>query len=220
MLEVARIGRPASRALVMLHEGLGSVSSWRNFPRRLAEATGLYVIAYSRAGYGRSHPRDHWPIDFMQEEAALLPALLSQEGIDDPILFGHSDGATIALYYAIDHPVPLILLAPHLFVEDKTVEEIARLGDEVRGKLARHHDRPDDLFRGWTGVWLSPEFRHWRIEPPNVPTLAIQGEDDEYGSLAQVAPFSHRLILPQCGHAPHKDHPEEVLAACVAFLSH
>jgi pimeloyl-ACP methyl ester carboxylesterase len=219
-LEIDSIGPKSSTALVLLHEGLGSISAWRDFPRRLHEATGLPLLMYSRAGYGGSPLRERWPIEFMQEEAALLPELLASEGIGDPILFGHSDGATIALYYAKKHPPRgVILEAPHLFVEQKTVDEIARLGDDMIERLARHHDHPAELFRGWTGVWLDPNFRHWRIDPPRLPTLVIQGEDDRYGTLAQLEPFEgERLILDKCGHSPHRDRPDDVLAASARFV--
>lgn len=219
-LEIDRIGPKSSTALVLLHEGLGSISAWRDFPLRLHQATGLHLLMYSRAGYGRSPLRASWPIDFMQEEAALLPEILAGEGITDPILFGHSDGATIALYYAEKHPVRgLILEAPHLFVEPKCIEAIAALGEDLIPKLARHHEHPAELFHGWTGVWLHPDFRHWKIEPPRVPTLAIQGQDDQYGTLAQLDAFDERLILDRCGHSPHRDRPDEVLAATARFIA-
>jgi pimeloyl-ACP methyl ester carboxylesterase len=215
MIEQHRISGRAP-TLVFLHEGLGSLSAWRDFPARLAAATGLGALVYSRAGYGQSSPRPlPWPVDFFHEEARALEALVDGE----VILFGHSDGASIALLYAEHHPVRgMILEAPHLFVEDKCIRAIAALGDDLRLRLAKHHHDADALFAGWRGVWLNPAFHHWRIQAPLVTALAIQGEDDEYGTAAQVGPFARRLILPRCGHSPHRDQPDEVLAASVAFI--
>ncbi len=218
MIETHRIAGSGATTLVFLHAGLGSLSSWRDFPARLAAATGLPALVYSRAGYGRSSPRESWPISFLEDEARELASLIGDE---DLILFGHSDGASLALLYAEAHPVRgLVLEAPHLFVEDVCIRSIAKLGDEVRLRLAKHHDHPDDLFAGWMGVWLDPAFHHWRIAPPKVPALVIQGEDDEYGTLAQVdaVAAAERLILSRCGHAPHRDRPDEVLAASADFI--
>lgn len=224
MLETRRIAG-ASPTLVFLHEGLGSVSAWREFPAQLAAATGLAALVVSRAGYGRS-PRKPgpWPVGFMHDEAAAL-------AVDpDSILVGHSDGASIALLYAAAHPVrALVLEAPHVFVEDKTVASIALLGDDVRARLARHHDHADETFAAWRDVWLRPEFRRWNIEAclPRVraPALVIQGEDDEYGTTAQVDAIRRQLgapcqtlLLPECGHAPHRDQPARVLAAMSDFI--
>jgi pimeloyl-ACP methyl ester carboxylesterase len=224
MLETTRIdGAPPT--LVFLHEGLGSVSAWRDFPARVAAATGRAALVFSRAGYGRS-PRKPgpWPVEFMHDEAAAL-------AFDpDSILVGHSDGASIALLYAAEHAVrALVLEAPHVFVEDKTVASIARLGDDVRARLLRHHDHANETFGAWRDVWLRPEFRRWNIEAclPRVhaPTLVIQGEDDEYGTVAQVDAIRRQLgapcetlLLPECGHAPHRDQPERTLAAMSAFI--
>jgi pimeloyl-ACP methyl ester carboxylesterase len=225
MLETKRIDG-ASPTLVFLHEGLGSVSAWRDFPARLAAATGRAALVFSRAGYGRS-PRKPgpWPVEFMHDEAESL-------ALDpDSILIGHSDGASIALLYAAAHPVrALVLEAPHVFVEDKTVASIALLGDDVRARLARHHDHADETFAAWRDVWLRPAFRRWNIEPclPHVhaPTLVIQGEDDEYGTVAQVDAIRRQLgapcqtlLLPDCGHAPHRDQPDRTLAATTAFIT-
>ncbi len=223
-LEIVRIaGAPPS--LVFLHEGLGSVSAWRDVPARLAAATGCAAVVFSRAGYGRS-PRKPgpWPVEFMHEEAARL-------ALDpDSILVGHSDGASIALLYAAAHPVrALVLEAPHVFVEDKTVASIALLGDDVRARLAKHHDHADELFDAWRDVWLRPAFRSWNIEAclgrVRAPTLVIQGEDDEYGTVAQVDAIRHKLagpcetlMLPACGHSPHRDQPERTLAAMAEFI--
>ncbi|HEX6836631.1 MAG TPA: alpha/beta hydrolase, partial [Polyangia bacterium] len=223
-LEIARIAG-AAPTLVFLHEGLGSLSAWRDFPGKLASATGCAALVFSRAGYGRSPAKPGpWPVEFMHEEATAL-------ALDrDSILVGHSDGASIALLYAAAHPVrALVLLAPHVFVEDKTVASIAELGDEVRARLARHHAHADALFDAWRDVWLRPAFRRWNIEAclPRVraPTLVIQGEDDEYGTVAQVDAIRQKLgapcealMLPDCGHAPHRDQPERTLAATTAFV--
>ncbi len=224
MLETVRIDG-AAPTLVFLHEGLGSVSAWRDFPARLAAATGSAALIGSRAGYGRSSPKPGpWPVAFMHDEARALAV------DDDAILVGHSDGASIALLYAAEHRVRgLILEAPHVFVEDKTVASIAQLGDDVRARLGRHHDHADALFDAWRGVWLSPDFRRWNIEAclPKVraPTLVIQGEDDEYGTIAQVEAIREKLgapcetlLLPDCGHAPHRDQPERTLAAMADFI--
>ncbi len=224
MLEVARIAG-VKPELVFLHEGLGSLSAWRDFPSSLAAATGHAALIFSRAGYGRSPAKPGpWPVGFMHDEAAALSL------DEDSILIGHSDGASIALLYAAEHPVRgLVLEAPHVFVEDKTVASIALLGDEVRARLARRHDHADALFDAWRGVWLSPAFRAWNIEEvlPRVraPTLVIQGDDDEYGTVAQVDAIRRQLggpcetlMLPDCGHAPHRDQPERTLAAMRAFI--
>ena len=223
-LEAARIAG-AAPTLVFLHEGLGSLSAWRDFPARLAAATGCAALVFSRAGYGRSPAKPGpWPIEFMHEEAAALTV------DDDAILVGHSDGASIALLYAAAHPLrALVLEAPHVFVEDETVASIARLGDDVRARLARHHDHAGALFDAWRDVWLRPAFRRWNIEAclPRVraPALVIQGEDDEYGTIAQVDAVRRQLgapcqtlLLPDCGHAPHRDQPERTLAAMSAFI--
>lgn len=227
-LEAARIDG-AAPVLVFLHEGLGSRSAWRDFPARVAAATGRAALVYSRAGYGHSPLRPTpWPMDFMHQEAGLLASLV---GDDDVILIGHSDGASIALLHAAEHPVrALVLEAPHVFVEDETVAAIAALDDALAAKLARHHDHPHELFAGWREVWLRPEFRRWNIEAclPRVraPTLVIQGEDDEYGTLAQVEAVRRgvggpcrTLVLPGCGHAPHRDRPEATLAAMRDFIA-
>jgi pimeloyl-ACP methyl ester carboxylesterase len=228
MLELERIAG-AAPTLVFLHEGLGSVSAWRDFPARVAAATGRAAIVFSRAGYGRSPMRPApWPVTFMHEEARALEALLAGEGA--PILVGHSDGASIALLYAAEQPVrALVLEAPHVFVEDKTVASIAALGGDVAARLGKHHADAAATFAAWRGVWLDPAFRAWNIESclarVTAPALLIQGEDDEYGTVAQLdaieaqlgAP-SQRLLLPACGHAPHRDQPARTLAAIAAFV--
>lgn len=240
-LEVERIagarGRPT---LVFLHEGLGSRSTWRDFPKALARASGCPALVYSRAGYGRSdaaaRPR---AVGFMHDEARrVLPEPLAAVGVDDAVLIGHSDGASIALLYAGEVGRGLrglVLEAPHVFVEDVTVAAIARLpaafaAGPLRRKLARHHADVEGTFGGWVDVWLDPAFRAWNIEEVlprvRVPTLVIQGDDDEYGTRAQVdavcrhvAGGCERLLLPDCGHAPHRDQPAATLAAMRDFIA-
>jgi pimeloyl-ACP methyl ester carboxylesterase len=228
-------GRPT---IVTLHEGLGSVSLWKDFPEQLARATGSGVLAYSRYGHGKSDGlREKRSVDFMHHEGAIvLPLLLERLGIQRPILLGHSDGASIAIIYAAfspEGPRALILEAPHLFVEDLTVQSIEKIGmayetTGLRERLARHHDHADEMFWGWNNIWLDPAFRAWNIEDRldaiRCPLLAIQGNEDEYGTLAQVATIQRRLpgaetlILPNCGHSPHRDQPEVSLEAISQFM--
>ncbi len=234
--------RESSTPLVFLHEGLGSVSLWRDFPEALCRQTGCGGLVYSRWGHGRSGRNDQpRSVQFMHDEAqAALPALLDALRIRAPILIGHSDGASIALIYAAtsaDPPKALILEAPHVFVEDLTVQRIAEtrarfLTGDLRSRLARHHgENVDTLFHAWTGVWLSPEFRSWNIEDYlpciDAPTLIIQGLQDEYGTSRQVerlaAGLSRRrdtvsVLLNECGHSPHVDQREAVEAAMASFI--
>ena len=225
--------------LVMLHEGLGSVSMWREFPEQLAQATGCRTLVYSRYGYGRSSPLDApRPVDYMHEEARTwLPAILKRLGVREPVLFGHSDGASIALIHAATSESELagiIALAPHVKVEDLTVRSIdaaktAYLETDLRARLSRHHSNVDSTFWGWNRIWLDPAFRGWNIENllPSIrcPILAIQGEDDEYGTLEQIAsvaraaPDAKSLALPACRHSPHRDQPQAVLAAAKEFVA-
>ncbi len=238
-LEVVRIDGKAP-TLVFLHEGLGSVSAWRDFPRRLAAATGLAAVVYSRWGYGRSEPvvRPR-PLQFMHDEAhRTLPELLAALDLDEAVLVGHSDGASIALIYAGAIGARLrglVLQAPHVFVEEVCVQAITRIRadyarTDLRARLARHHADPDGAFYGWADAWLDPDFRRWNLEPflhgVCVPSLVIQGEDDPYGTLAQVEAICsqvpgrcERLILPGCGHAPHRDCPAAVLEAMTRFIA-
>ena len=230
--------------IVMLHEGLGSVFMWRDFPARVAAATQCGVLAYSRYGHGASDAlREPRKVSFMHHEArVVLPDLLEALHIEQPVLLGHSDGGSIALIYAAlafaqppaAQPCALILEAPHVFVEDLTVKSIAKLRDayastDLRMKLGRHHDHLDEMFVEWTKVWLDPKFRDWNIEDelPKVhcPVLIIQGTDDEYGTMAQVASIRRgvknatTLLLPECGHSPHRDQPDATLEAIVGFLN-
>ena len=225
--------------IVMLHEGLGSVSTWRDFPRRVAGATGAEVLVYSRHGYGRSAPLTApRPVRFMHDEAlVVLPELLDRLEVRRPVLLGHSDGASIAIIHAggSGRAVSgLVLLAPHVIVEDISVASIAAAGQAfedagLRERLSRHHEDVDGAFHGWNDAWLRPEFRAWSIEEylPRLacPVLVIQGEDDEYGTMDQVdriaraAPDVEVRKLPRCGHSPHRDRPEDVLKGIVALAA-
>jgi pimeloyl-ACP methyl ester carboxylesterase len=229
---------PDVPCIVMLHEGLGSLSMWRDFPGRLGSATRSSVIVYSRHGYGRSAPlRGPRAVRYMHEEALqVLPQFLDALGIDNPILFGHSDGGSIALLHAGGSGRKIrgaVVLAPHVFVEEVSVSSIAaaKIAFEttnLRERLARYHDDVDAVFRGWNDIWLDPEFRSWNIEEylPRVtcPVLAIQGESDEYGSMEQIRRIERgardveSIALASCRHSPHRDKPEEVLRAVADWL--
>ncbi len=238
-LEVLRLpGRlPNAPELVFLHEGLGSVSLWKDFPELVAEATGCPVTVYSRYGSGNSDLlTESRAVTYMHDEALhALPDLLAQLNIENPILIGHSDGGSIALIYAASHPVRgLILLAPHVFVEDLSVASIteAKLRFEktnLAQKLARHHRDAALTFWGWNNIWLHPDFRRWNIEEylPHItcPILVIQGLDDQYGTMAQVEAIQRQaagpvevLALPDCRHSAHRDQPEAVLQAIQKFV--
>ena len=238
---VAGSARPL---IVFLHEGLGSVSMWRDFPQRLCDAANCRGLVYSRPGYGRSTPRaadENWGPDFMHRQALeVLPALLQALGIDtvqqQPWLFGHSDGGSIALLHAANCPdrvAGCIVMAPHIAVEDRALASIAQarrayLDTDLRSRLARHHDDPDSAFWGWNDIWLQPHFRVWTIEAEiaaiRCPLLAVQGLDDEYGTLEQIRGIARRvpqtqlLELPACGHSPHRDQPGPLTAAAAAFI--
>jgi pimeloyl-ACP methyl ester carboxylesterase len=242
-LEYACWGPPPGDAptIVLLHEGLGCVALWRDFPEKLAAATGMGVFAWSRRGYGQSGPADlPRPLDFMTREAMdVLPGLLDAIGFRRGVLFGHSDGASIAALYAgnvADTRVRgLILMAPHFFTEPGGLTEIAearRAYDtcDLRNRLARWHADPDNAFRGWNDVWLDPGFVGWNIADTidyfRVPSLVIQGRDDQYGTLAQAEAVETRAyapvdlaILDDCRHAPHQERPEAVLDAVAEFTT-
>jgi len=225
--------------IVMLHEGLGSLAMWKDFPDQLANATGCGVLLYSRYGHGKSQRlAEKRAVDFMHHEAkVVLPELLRHFAIEQPVLLGHSDGASIALIYAGTWPArvrALILEAPHVFVEDQSIRSIAAIRTlyESTGlpqKLARYHDHVNETFRGWNDIWLDPNFRNWNIEeylaPIACPVLVIQGENDEYGTLAQIEAICRRIpatqtkILSNCGHSPHHDQPAATLAAITKFIS-
>ena len=230
--------------LVFLHEGLGSLSMWKDFPQRLCEAVGCCGLVYSRPGYGRSTPRaaeEAWGLDFMHRQAQeVLPALLEALGINVTTqrlwLLGHSDGASIALLYVASYPQRIagaIVLAPHILVEDLSVVSIqkartAYLKTDLRQRLARYHDDPDSAFLGWNDIWLDPDFKQWSIEAEisaiRCPLLAVQGQDDEYGTLEQIRGIARRVLqtelleLPACGHSPHRDQPEQLIAAVAEFM--
>ncbi len=240
-LEYACFGPAPEQAptIVMLHEGLGCVALWRDFPQRVAQATGFGVFVYSRAGSGQSDPVDlPRPLDYMTREALdVLPGALDVIGFQNGILFGHSDGATIAAIYAgsvEDFRVRgLILMAPHFFTEDMGLAEIAKAKElyetgDLRDRMARYHRDPDNAFRGWNDSWLAPGFKDWNvgevIDYLRIPVLAIQGRDDQYGTLAQIEEIDSRCyapveiaILDDCRHAPHLDQPERTLAEIAEF---
>jgi pimeloyl-ACP methyl ester carboxylesterase len=239
-LEVAHVTAGSDTCpIVLLHEGLGSIDMWRDFPERLAGATDRDVVVYSRYGHGRSERlREARQAGYMHDEARVgLRGLLAALGIAKPVLFGHSDGASIALIYAAAFPgevEALVLEAPHVFVETLTIESIARAkaqasGGDLLAKLARYHDDPQGTFSGWNDIWLQPEFAAWDITAllPAVaqPVLTIQGRNDEYGSEKQLDAIaagvadSTAILLDECGHSPHRDHPDAVLEGVRAFLA-
>ena len=240
-LEVQRIpGREHHvTELVFLHEGLGSISHWNDFPARVAAATGFPAVVYSRYGSGNSdlleEPR---PVTYMHDEALkALPELLAKLNLETPILIGHSDGASIALMYAAVHNRVrgLVLLAPHVFVEDLSVQSIAEAKvkfetTNLAEKLARHHRDAARTFWGWNNIWLNPDFRRWNIEEylPRItcPILVIQGLDDQYGTMAQPEAIARQsrgpveiLRLADCRHSAHRDQPDAVLDALARFVS-
>lgn len=239
-LEVERFaGDPSRPTLVFLHEGLGSVSLWKDFPASVAAATGCPVVVYSRYGYGQSDLLEApFAVDYMHREALeTLPDLLAELAVERPVLVGHSDGASIALIYAgsRDGLSGLVTLAPHVFVEEISVKSIAEARvafetTELPQKLARHHADPRRSFYGWNDIWLHPDFRRWNTEAflPAIrcPVLTIQGMDDEYGTLAQVEAIERQVAgrcevvrLEACGHSPHRDQPELTLAAIERFVA-
>lgn len=244
-IEYAWVGGDVAKPLVVfLHEGLGSLAMWKDWPAQLCRAGGYRGLVYSRYGYGGSTPRppgERWSPQFMHAQALqALPALLAALGVDagsaKPWLLGHSDGGSIALIYAAQHPdavAGVIAVAPHIVVEDLSIASIERARDvyrtsDLRARLARYHADPDSAFWGWNDVWLAPEFRDWSIEAMlarlRCPVLAIQGVDDEYGTLAQVegirlrAPQTEVVVLDACGHSPHRDRPGALTRAITAFM--
>jgi len=235
-------GQSQALTLVLLHEGLGCVALWKEFPRQLAELTGCRVLSYSRTGYGGSDPCPlPRPLSFMHQEGlSVLPKVLAAAGIEQAVLVGHSDGASIALIHAgglADRRIQaLVLMAPHVFVEELTVTSIRQARDayassDLRQKLQRYHGaNVDCAFLGWSGAWLDPGFLPWNLEEYlptiRVPLLLIQGEEDNYGTLrqldaieTQVSGKAERVILPACGHSPFRDQPEKTLQAILAFLN-
>lgn len=230
--------------MVFLHEGLGSRSMWRDFPRQLCDALSCRGLVFSRQGYGQSTPRspdERWPVDFMHQQAQVfLPAYFEALDLDTadqpPWLFGHSDGGSIALLHAAACPqqvAGLVVAAPHCFVEDISVASItqtreAYLHTDLRTKLARHHADVDSAFWGWNDIWLDPAFRTWNITEDvariRCPILAVQGVNDEYGTMDQIdtiaraVPSTQLLKLRDCGHSPHRDQPVAVIEAVQRFM--
>jgi pimeloyl-ACP methyl ester carboxylesterase len=237
-------GSRGTPLMVFLHEGLGSLAMWKGFPQRLCAVLGCRGLVYSRPGYGRSTPRaahEAWDLDFMHHQAhevlpALLEALDIDAALDAPWLFGHSDGASIALLYAARYPhhaAGAVVLAPHIVVEDLSLASIekareAYLQTDLRQRLARYHDDPDSAFWGWNRIWLHPPFKQWSIEEEigaiRCPLLAVQGRDDEYGTLEQIrgiarrVPHAQLLELSDCGHSPQRDQPDALIAAVDTFF--
>jgi pimeloyl-ACP methyl ester carboxylesterase len=242
-LEYKWIGPAPEKAptIVFLHEGLGCVEMWRDFPEQVVEATGLGALVYSRAGYGKSDPiKLPRSVEFMHDEALIvLPEVLKEFRINEAILFGHSDGGSIALIYAgsdkADNILGLVLEAPHVFVETIGIESIGRAKENyehgyLRTSLEKYHGtNVECAFRGWNDVWLNPQFRSWNIESylPGIkePILVIQGEQDQYGTLRQVRTIQDAssglvdtLFLSECGHSPHRDQPKAVLDNVNGFI--
>jgi pimeloyl-ACP methyl ester carboxylesterase len=245
-VEFARVGvdDPAAPLMVFLHEGLGSLSMWKDFPQQQALALGWRGLVYSRPAYGRSTPRrseDRWRPDFMHRQAQeVLPLVLAALGHEQerPWLFGHSDGGSIALLHAAAFPdrvAGMVVCAPHLFVEELTVASIERAREaysstDLRAKLAKYHDDPDSAFRGWNDIWLDPDFLAWNIEREvaivRCPVLAVQGHDDPYGTMAQIERIATHLPAGQvellkldaCGHSPHRDQPKVLIDRVVDFV--
>lgn len=229
--------------LVFLHEGLGSTSMWKDWPEQVCTAANCRGLVFSRYGYGASTPRPHnekWPVSFMHEQAReALPALFRALKLADekPVLFGHSDGGSIALLYAAMYPdkvKAIAVAAPHIFVEDICITQIRQarevyLTTDLPQKLKRYHQDPDSAFWGWNDIWLNPDFRAWDIQSYladiRCPVLAIQGVDDEYGSLEQIrgikriATQTELCIMADCRHSPHKDQPEKLINTITGFMN-
>lgn len=245
-LEYQWVGKTDSHLplVLFLHEGLGSVSMWKDFPDTFCQAANCRGLVYSRPGYGQSTARptdERWDVDFMHRQALeVLPAFLAALAINPAQqklwLFGHSDGASISLLYAAHYPQALagaIVLAPHIMVEDLTITSIEQAREsyettDLSKKLGRYHQDADSAFWGWNNIWLHPPFRAWSIEEElttiKCPLLAVQGLDDEYGSLEQIHGIARRvataelLELPACGHSPHRDQPTTLITKANDFL--
>jgi len=237
-LNTAKQDRPL---VVFLHEGLGSVAMWKDFPQALCDAANVRGLVYSRPGYGRSTPRapgERWNADFMHAQAhEVLPALLEALNVKEkPWLLGHSDGGSIALLYASRFPdsaAGLVVVAPHLMVEEYGLASIriareAYATTDLKEKLARYHDDVDSAFKGWNDIWLDPGFPSWTIEAElasiTCPILAVQGLQDEYGTLEHIHGIARRLPqtqlleLAECGHSPHRDQPAALIRAVKEFI--
>lgn len=234
----------AAPLMIFLHEGLGSISMWRNWPEHVCQTLNCRGLVYSRYGYGQSTPRlpgEARRSDYLHQEAYHdLPALLTALGLDHekPVLYGHSDGGSIALLYAAHFPERvqgIAVAAPHIFVEDITLDGIhdARgvyTSTDLGSRLARHHRDPDSVFWSWNDTWLTAEFSQWNIEPVlaqiRCPVLALQGVDDEYGTLDQIkgiqrhAPQTRLRFLADCGHSPHREQSDTVIHELGEFLQH
>jgi len=241
-LEYARINakRMDAPLLVFLHEGLGSLRMWKDYPQALCDAAGVRGLVFSREGYGRSTPRAEQEVAgrvHARQAYDVLPAFFAALRITEcPWLFGHSDGGSIALLHAAAYPervAGVIAVAPHILVEDEGIASIAAartnyLTTDLKTRLARYHDDPDSAFWGWNDAWLDPAFRTWNIEDRlpliRCPVLAVQGEDDQYGTMAQIdgiargVPHARLVKLAACGHSPHRDQPALLTAAVVRFL--
>jgi pimeloyl-ACP methyl ester carboxylesterase len=244
-LEVARIAEPSGRHLapiVFLHEGLGSVAMWRDWPAKVCTETGRAGVVYSRRGYGNSgavadaRGAGRLAPDYMHREALdVLPQLLAKLGLERPVLLGHSDGGSIALIHAAHHAVAAcIVMAPHVIVEEISVRSIAQARDayetgDLRERLRRYHADVDGAFWQWNDIWLSEGFRAFDIRPDcrliRSPVLAIQGVDDPYGTPRQIEGIAPTLgtfeqyLLPQCGHSPHRDQSQETTRLITRFLA-
>jgi pimeloyl-ACP methyl ester carboxylesterase len=241
-IEYERIpGPPRSPLVVFLHEGLGSRSMWRDFPRRLCEDSECRGLVYSRPGYGQSTgPTERKRgTDYLHRQALeVLPRLLDALNVDEPVwLFGHSDGASIALIFAAHYAnrcAGIVAVAPHIFVEGETVRGVtaareAWAASELPERLARHHADPEGVFGSWNDIWLSSAFRGWTIEHEiesiSCPVLAVQGAQDEYATMKQIhgiarrVPQAERVELADCGHSPHRDQPERLIAETVRFMA-
>jgi pimeloyl-ACP methyl ester carboxylesterase len=236
--EIIQAAGAAAPTIVFLHEGLGCIAMWKDFPRRLALAAGCNALVYSRHGYGNSAPlRGPRRPEFLHDEAlVVLPAVLDRLDVREPVLFGHSDGASIALIHAAGAERPLrgaVVLAPHVMVEEVCVRAIAAAKrayehTDWRERLARYHADPDGAFRGWCDIWLDPRFLQWSIEKElrniRCPLLAVQGHGDEYATMEQVdrlerlVPGTEVLRLGDCGHSPHRDRPAAVISATTRFI--
>ena len=236
---------PSTPLIIFLHEGLGSLAMWKDFPEHLCRAVGCRGLVFSRPGYGQSSaraPDETWGTDFMHRQAyAVLPALLValeiETTINPPWLFGHSDGGSIALLYAARFPQQvsgIIVLSPHIMVEDITITSIEQarrtyLETDLKEKLGRYHADPDSAFWGWNDIWLHAPFREWSIEDEieniRCPVLALQGLDDEYGTLEQIHGIARRVAdaeiveLADCGHSPHRDQADELIRLVTRFIA-
>lgn len=228
--------------MVFLHEGLGSTSMWKDWPDQICAALGCRGLVFSRPGYGKSsalYKEPHWPLEFMHIQAkTILPAFFAALNIQDQplVLYGHSDGGSIALLYAAyypQQPLALIVAAPHIFVEELSLSSIRKarevwLETDMPQRLGRYHDDVEGVFWGWNNIWLHPDFESWNItallKQIECPVLALQGEQDEYGTLAQVteiktyAPQTQNVVIPNCGHSPHRDQPNALQAAVEPFF--